>query len=328
MSIHNEENIIEDLNKLIELYNNSSDKEKEKIYSQMVFIYELNRKLVKKYKIRNYKPKKYLKYVLEEEKNKKNAYKELDELSNDIIYNLNSEIIKYRHQRTHALNTTKYTFEEYKNIISSFFKDTLPDDLALFNKDIDQGNLIIRKAKLFDKASIYYLEELKKYYITICYSSYFNAYNILSTIHEYGHASTFINNGSYKSKDYIFEEVISTLYELMFLDYYLSKYTSSDNYIEILMIYNSSCISTLNDFFTKQQRYTNHIVNMLEATYGQIIATTIYTKYHDNDILNIIKIIKDNYSTLGTFEILNSIDITKEDLIDNSKDISKLILKR
>ena len=55
---------------------------------------------------------------------------------------------------------------------------------------------------------IYYCDKLKPLDMTI-------------TIHEYGHASTLITSGSYNSRDYLFNEVVSCLYELLFLNIFL-----------------------------------------------------------------------------------------------------------
>lgn len=67
---------------------------------------------------------------------------------------------------------------------------------------------------------------------------------------------------------------------------------------------------------------------MIEALYGQLIAATIYIKYYDKDLDSIIEILKNNYSKVDGFELLRSIDISIDDLIDTSEDISKLVLRR
>ena len=67
---------------------------------------------------------------------------------------------------------------------------------------------------------------------------------------------------------------------------------------------------------------------MIEALYGQLIAATIYIKYRDKDLNSIIEILKNNYSKVDGFELLRSIDISIDDLIDTSEDISKLVLRR
>ena len=67
---------------------------------------------------------------------------------------------------------------------------------------------------------------------------------------------------------------------------------------------------------------------MIEALYGQLIAATIYIKYCDKDLNSIIEILKNNYSKVDGFELLRSIDISIDDLIDTSEDISKLVLRR
>ena len=206
-------------------------------------------------------------------------------------------------------------------MLRTFFKENFPSDLELFNKDIEENNLTIRKSFPFSNANIYYLESLKKYYINIEYYKRLNAFNIASTVHEYGHASTFMQSNIYTSRDYI-------LYEIIFLDYYLSKYGNEYSYIEMIRIFNTACINSINRTIRKGYNYKEHHINMIEALYGQLIAATIYIKYRDKDLNSIIEILKNNYSKADGFELLRSIDISIDDLIDTSEDISKLVLRR
>lgn len=327
MFTYKEENVQNDFNRLLDLYLNSDDDNyKKEIYSQMLFMYCIDNKMAKKYKVTSYRPKNYFKYLSIEERNKRKEYLKLDGFSTMICNYLKEELDKYYYLRSFDLNR-KCSFEEYKNIIENFFKEVFPNDLELLNRDINSGNLIIKKDILFSSADIYYLQELNKYYIAIKYYKYLNAFNIASTIHEYGHASTFMHNGNYKSKDYILEEVISTLYELVFLRFYSDNYCNNSTNIEMLSVFNGYCISKLNNSLSKMHYYNNRMINMLSALYGQLIAVTIYTKYYDS-VLDKISILKDNYSSVSGFELLESIGVTKDDLLDTSRDISRLILKR
>ena len=67
---------------------------------------------------------------------------------------------------------------------------------------------------------------------------------------------------------------------------------------------------------------------MIEALYGEIISITIYCKYFNDNLLDKIEFIKKNYSKLNCFELLGMLDISDNDLINTSSDLSKLVLKR
>lgn len=327
MNIYNEENVLKDFNKLVELYLNG-DSDKNDIYEQMLFLYNINASLAKKNNVDSYKPKGYAKSLKENGLFKKQRYKELDKLTRIICYNLNKEIDKYCYFGYRFINDDKYNYEECFKVIRDFLGNIFPNDLELFNRDVINGNIIIKKDIFFSGADIHYLEILKKYYIIIRYCKELNAFNMASIIHEYGHASTFMTNNIYESKDYIMNEVISTLYELLFLNYYLNNYSDMINYEEIMGVFNYSCISKIKNRLFKGYGYNGYTISMLEALYGQLIAVTIFIRYRDKDILDKIKILKDNYSKVDGFELLRSINITENDLIDTSLDIGKLILKK
>lgn len=329
MDIYNRNNILNDYYKLVDLYLNSSNEdEKKNIYSQMLFIYNIDPKLAKENKLFSYKPKNYNTYLKNKEQSKKKYYAELDSLTRNICFNLWDEINRYYPLYTSVVFNKFYSSSSYTYILQEFFKKIFPEDLKLFKNDINQNNLIIRKGFLFSSASIFYLEALCKYYINIEYYKGLNVFNMVSTIHEYGHASTFMKSSIYDSKNYILNEVISSLYELLFLEYYLQKYGNDNSNEEMIRLFNTSCINRLRMKLPNKSSYKIHHIDMIESLYGQLIAASIYIKYNDKDLENIIKILKENYSKVDGFELLRSIDISKDDLIDTSEDIGKLILRR
>ena len=329
MNTYNKDNILDNFNALVDLYlNSSSEEEKKNIYSQMLFIYNIEPKLAKSCRLFSYKPKNYNAYLKEKEAQKKRRYLELDCLTRNICFNLWDEINKYYPLDTNRVSNGIYSYEEYMSILRNFFKEKFPSDLELFSSDIEENNLIIRKSFPFSNANIYYLESLKKYYINIEYYKRLRTYDMASTVHEYGHASTFIQSNIYTSRDYVLNEVIASLYELVFLDYYLSKYGNEYSYMEMIRIFNTTCINSINRTIRKGYNYKEYHINMIEALYGQLIASSIYIKYRDKDLDSIIEILKNNYSKVNGFELLRSIDISTDDLIDTSEDISKLVLRR
>lgn len=327
MNTYDKDTVIKDFYALTNLYlNSTSDEDKSNIYSQMLFIYNIDPKLAKSYNLFSYEPSGYNAYLKKQYLHKKNRYLELDSLTKNICFNLWEEINKYYPLNTNILFNNAYSYEEYLSIIKDFFKQRFPNDIELFNNDVNNNNLIIKKRFLFSSANIFYLELLKKYYINVEYYKRLTAFNIASTIHEYGHASTFMQNYQYNSRDYILNEVISSLYELLFLNYYLEVYGSRNNQEEIIRLFNTTCISRLK--LSILNKYNNYYLNMIESLYGQLIAGTIYIKYSDKDLNKIIKLLKDNYSKVDGFELLKSIDISTNDLIDTSRDINKLILRK
>lgn len=329
MHKYNKEVVLNDFDKLVSLYlNSNSDIEKNSIYSQMLFIYNIDSRLARNNKLFSYKPKNYSKILKEEEIKRRNRYLDLDNLTRTLCFNLNLELDKFYPLWSSIIINNEYEYNDFLNVIEEFLSKLFPYSLELFNSDIKNGNIIIRRDLFFSSANIFYLESIKKYYIMIDYYKKLNAFNIASVIHEYGHASTFISNESYESKDYILNEVISYLYELVFLDYYLRKYGNENNYKEIIRVFNFSCIIKLKNHLSKNYKYNHNTISMIESLYGQVIGTSIYIKYRDSDILEKIKFLQENYSKVDGFELLKSIDISEEDLIDTSSDISKLVLRR
>ena len=98
--------------------------------------------------------------------------------------------------------------------------------------------------------------------------------------------------------------------------------------MKIIRVFNFSCIIKLKNHLSKNYKYNHNTTSMIESLYGQVIGTSIYTKYRDSDILERIKFLQENYSKVDGFELLKSIDISEEDLIDTPSDISKLVLRR
>ena len=170
MNTYNKDNVLRDFNTLLDLYLNSSSEEKKiNIYSQMLFIYNIEPKLVKGSKLFSYKPSNYSIYTRKRESARKKRYLELDNLTRKICFNLWEEINKYYPLDTSRVPNDIYSYEEYVSMLRTFFKENFPSDLELFNKDIEENNLTIRKSFPFSNANIYYLESLKKYYINIEY---------------------------------------------------------------------------------------------------------------------------------------------------------------
>ena len=93
MNTYNKDNVLRDYNTLLDLYLNSSSEEKKiNIYSQMLFIYNIEPKLVKGSKLFSYKPSNYSIYTRERESARKKRYLELDNLTRKICFNLWEEI--------------------------------------------------------------------------------------------------------------------------------------------------------------------------------------------------------------------------------------------
>ena len=152
MNTYNIDNVLRDYNTLLDLYLNSSSEEKKiNIYSQMLFIYNIEPKLVKGSKLFSYKPSNYSIYTRERESARKKRYLELDNLTRKICFNLWEEINKYYPLDTSRVPNDIYSYEEYVSMLRTFFKENFPSDLELFNKDIEE---LSAKIKSLNKEKI------------------------------------------------------------------------------------------------------------------------------------------------------------------------------
>lgn len=329
MESYNSSTILSDLDELISLYINSEDENKKRlIYNQMLFASNIDPKTIGKKEISKYKPKDYNRYQKDMLKTKKLKLLEFDNLTRILCFNLYEELNKFYPLYSSVIINNNFNYNRYLETIRNFFRDVIPTDLSMFDNSIAQNRLILNRDMLFSTGDIICLDSIKKYYIMIYYCDKLKPLDMAITIHEYGHASTLITSGSYNSRDYLFNEVVSCLYELLFLNYYISEYGCKYNEEEIFRIFNTSCIEKLRSKLFRRSRYNCNIVNMIEALYGEIISITIYCKYFNDNLLDKIEFIKKNYSKLNCFELLGMLDISDNDLINTSSDLGKLVLKR
>lgn len=329
MESYNYSTILSDLDELISLYVSSEDDEEKKhIYNQMLFASNIDSKIIRKKELSKYKPKDYNRYLKDTLKAKKLKLLEFNDLTRILCFNLYEELNKYYPIYSSIIISEDFNYNRYLEIMRNFFKDVLPTDLSIFDNSIIDKRLILNRDMLFSSGNVICLDSIGKYYIMIYYCDRLKPLDMATTIHEFGHASTLITSGSYNSKDYLFNEVVSCLYELLFLNYYLNEYGCKYNEEEIFRIFNFSCVEKLKNKLFRGSNIDHNVINMIEALYGEIISVTIYCKYFNDNLLEKIEFIKKNYSKFDCFKILELLGISENDLIDTSYNLNKLVLKR
>ena len=158
--MYNISEVLEDFNKLYNLYLNCTDiEQKNIIYSQMQFLYAFDKKLSKERFSKIGKMEKYSNNVTSIELNR---FKKIE----DLTYILCSyiDVLSFNGYNSSKFIYNKITENEYYDRILNFFKEVLPSDYDLADKSINKY-LLLTKSYLYQQAYIVYLESIKKYYI-------------------------------------------------------------------------------------------------------------------------------------------------------------------
>ena len=116
MHKYNKEVILNDFNQLLSLYLNSDNYiEKSSIYSQMLFIYNIDSKLAKSNNLFSYKPKNHSRILKKEEIIKINRYLDLDKLTKILCFNLYDELDRFYPLGSSIIINNKYKYEDYRS---------------------------------------------------------------------------------------------------------------------------------------------------------------------------------------------------------------------
>lgn len=323
--MYNISEVLEDFNKLYNLYLNCTDiEQKNIIYSQMQFLYAFDKKLSKERFSKIGKMEKYSNNVTSIELNR---FKEIE----DLTYILCSyiDVLSFNGYNSSKFIYNKITENEYYDRILNFFKEVLPSDYDLADKSINKY-LLLTKSYLYQQAYIVYLESIKKYYINIIYNGKLRNSDVRNTIHEIGHASVYKVNGTYNLNDPILTEVIAYLYELLYLYNYIEK-NNCDKEKELGYYFYTSLgdrtiYNHIEGYNTSLSDKT-YLCN-LKAFYGNLIAATIFLNSSKDELIKKIDIVKNNYDDKDGFNVLNRIGIHTDDLIYTSKNMKELVKKR
>lgn len=323
----NEEEMLDKYYKLLQMFSSAPSEEKASLYGQLLGL--------KEYLVNNkvFLPKEPAECVIERIKyieNKEAVFKELEELTSKICYYwcLNLRKIS-RYNRSELLSKT-CSKEEFYLQLRNFFKAIFPNDLPLVNDAFNNGKILVKKTFFYSKAEMLYLPSLREYYIKILLSRKLNMQDVRNTVHEFGHVSEFMANGLCTSKDFVMEEVLANLYELLFIDYY-SNGNKEFNLFEFGRLFKAIDIYSLDYGFLLspyQSTLYRKYISEIEYLYDCVISLTLFSKKDEPSFINKIQYIKDNNPYIPFLELLENIGIKEDDLIYTSKNMKELILSR
>lgn len=329
------ENLIKDFNLLNDIYNDTHDENKRvDIYRQMLGLCYLGKKQLSRNMKKIRVPINYRKIRSEEhsEEEKKiyNYFLNINDLTYELSYYLRDSVAYLKSTKFSGILNKPITLGEYKSEILSFIENNMPEDLDLVKKIIANGQIILNMGFLTEAAYISYLEDLNKFYIHITYLNGLKLKDVRNTIHEIGHASTFMNTGKYKGKDFLLTEAISDTYEFLYLnskiDMNKAKMEAEYGYM-LKRMGIGRLYAFLSSEITDFNSYSPYLDN-IKYLYGLIIALTITLNFDKKETEEILTILKNNYSSMEGFKLLDSVGIKDSDLIDTSKNLKKLILSR
>ena len=325
------ERLLSNYYKLLHLYQNAStDKEKVKIYNEIIalsiFIDKNKRFIIKP-------PSFYKKTILEEKIKRINFFKEIESQTRILAeyWKQGIESITTFHDFNN-LNKTKHTKGSFKLSLIDFFTEIFPEDLSIVNSSFEEKRIRVKKNQIFShSASITYLESIGEYYIALSYNHNLTDRFVGYLVHEYGHASCYIKSGKWQSYDYLLEETVAFLYEMLYIDYKDQnksleiKLSNMKNYFKSIGIYH-----LFNYFETVKEGNNLYLeyINIIISFYASIVSLTLYSQRNDNNFKDKIDYIKQNFSTMPAFVLLENIDIKEKDLIDTAKNMKQKILSR
>lgn len=327
-----------DQNQMLDTYNRlknkllaeSDENKKIQIYSELVSFKNI---IEIKENLRPLKPKHYDKFAQSEINKRNKIFKDIDSLSSELsIYwnnnleDINLDIFYYNYIRNNFNSK-----EEFYTKLSSFFAEVFPEEIKLFENTFQEQKILIKKSKNISAKTIF-LSSLADYYIRINFRNHLNIHALEYTIHEFGHASEFCENHHGTSYDDLMEEVVATVYELLFIDYYfqknnwqkLSEFNNLFTTISTIPLKNYYHSSNSMQFLLPSSIFSDR----LNFMYTNIIATAIYLRRNESSFKKQLKYIKENKPYLPTFKLLENLGIDDNELIYTAKNMKKLILER
>lgn len=323
----NEKEMLDKYNKLLQIFSSAPSEEKASVYGQLQGLkdYLVNHKV--------FLPQAPCEYAIERIKyieNKEAVFKELDELTSKICYYWCLNLRKISGYNKSELLRKTCSKEEFYLQIKNFFKTIFPNDLSLVEDTFNNGKILVKRTLFSPKAEMLYLPSLREYYIKILSSRKLNMQDVRNTIHEFGHVSEFMANGLCTSKDFVMEEVLANLYELLFIDYY-SNSNKEFNLFEFGRLFKTINIYSL-DYGFLLSPYQNTLyrkyISEIEFLYDCVISLTLFSKKDEPDFYDKVQYIKDNNPYIPFLELLENIGIKEDDLIYTSKHMKELILSR
>ena len=316
-----------DYNSLLELYLNEAKEDKKmKLYSQILPL----RSYLKSSKSTTCTaPKEYLDKINKEQEKMKSIYKNNTDLTKELCYYWCHSLREAPSSSKSKLSKKSLTKEEYFEDMKSFFTKVLPDDIDLYLNTFKNSNILVKKSILCDRAEILYLENLNKYYIKILYYLNLSKTTARNTVHEIGHASECVASNSNNSYDYIMDEVIAILYELLYINY---SYNGDKNallleFYNLFKIINLSLLENyiMSNIHEKKSSAEDFFLGEIRSMYSNIIALSLYLRSEEDNFLEKVEYIKKNKPFVPAFNLLASVGITEKELIYTAKNTKKLI---
>lgn len=317
------EELLNDFDKLYEIYQKTEDpKEKRQIYYQMFFLCDMDKRLIKerfsKLKLQN---------TLENQDNiELNRFNELKDLSYELSSYPNV-LFDFKGYRSSKFLDRKVDYNEFNKKVLSFFTEVLPEDIELVKKTLSE-RLILNRNYINSQAYIMYLNAIKKYYVNIAYKNKLTNKDVRNIIHELGHVSVY-EKRMYNQNDPILTELVSSLYELLYIYNYVEK-NNLDKEKELgHHFYKSLGDTQLYKHFTGEIALDNNTyLGILRAFYGNIIASTLLLNNDKEELIKKMDIIKLHYNDSNGFDVLDKVGIHEDDLIYTSKNLKELVRKR
>ncbi len=160
----NQDKILNNYNKLLELYNNAtSEEEKIKIYSNLK---SLSRYIMHK-KNQIIEPKNYKEELSQRRKQIISSVIELDSLTRELCYYWSNNLYQITSFHNSFLSSFRINKEEYLNRILTFIKENFSEDLSLVKRTFDEGKIQVKKSLIMSKSEMYIFEMLNDFYINI-----------------------------------------------------------------------------------------------------------------------------------------------------------------
>lgn len=324
-----ESEIQKNYNIILELYHSTEEIEKRiKLYNQLSV---LSKYLNNVESIRNLRPKEIKSYIKDKEKGQISALKDLDDLTSALCCYWCDSLRKLSQEEKIILKKNILNKEEYYNELSMFFENIIPSDIELFKSTFDKQKILVKKNLLLSRAEMIYLESIKEYYIKILYRGRLNKIIVRNTIHEFGHVSEFTKTGIGRSMDPLMDEVMATVYELLYIDYCF-KEDKKSKLSEITNLFKIIRLSSLEAYILRSYDLPSDLseiyFNEIRSMYTDIIALSIYLMKNESDFRDKLLYIKEKTPYLKALELLKNIGINEDDLIYNSINVKKMILER
>lgn len=321
----NQDKILNNYNKLLELYDNAtSEEEKTKIYSNLK---SLSRYIMHK-KNPIIEPKSYKEELSQRRKQIISSAIELDSLTRELCYYWSNNLYQITSFHNSFLSSFRINKEEYLNTILTFIKENFSEDLSLVKRTFDEGKIQVKKSLIMSKSEMFVFEMLNDFYINIIFNSKFSVKEAADTIHEFGHASEFINRKSPDVKVNILEETVSTLYEAKYIEDYFKNDIDLRNLELIHLFKTAGQVNYLNSAFkyesNKEVIYREHF-KIVQRLYAHIISLTLLNQQNFSNKVNYLKKYSSSFEPL---ELLKKININEDDLIYTAKNSKKLLLTR